>query len=72
MPKVVQDKELSDDSLRLDDSKVKFFTGLPSYSVRKAMFDFISPYVKEHHHSALSNFQQFLMKPIRSGYSVSV
>ena len=57
----VKDKDLTEDSLRSDDSKIALFTGLPTYLVLKTVFDFISPYIQEHHRSALSNFQQFIM-----------
>ena len=54
-------KQLTEDSLQMDDTKVKFYTNLPSFCILKIVFEIISPYVKEHHRSALSNFQQFFI-----------
>jgi hypothetical protein len=51
--------QLSEQSLERDDSKVKFYTGLPSFVTLKILFDFVNPYAREHHRSALTNFQQF-------------
>ena len=53
--------QLSEQSLERDDSKVKFYTGLPSFVTLKILFDFVNPYAREHHRSALTNFQQFLL-----------
>ena len=58
---IKEHKELTEDSLQMNDTKVKFYTNLPSFCILKIVFEFISPYVKEHHRSALSNFQQFFI-----------
>ena len=43
---------------------IKFYTGLPSYSLLKTVFDFVSP-LDKHHNSALPLFQQFLMTLVK-------
>ena len=58
---IKEPKELTEENLQMDDTKVKFYTSLPSFCILKIIFEFISPYIKEHHRSSLSNFQQFLM-----------
>ena len=58
---IKEPKELTEENLQMDDTKVKFYTGLPSFCILKIIFEFISPYIKEHHRSSLSNFHQFLM-----------
>ena len=42
-----------------DDKKVKFYTGLPSYTVLLAIFNLISPHVTNHH--TITKFQQFMI-----------
>ena len=58
---IKEPRELTEDSLQMNDTEVKFYTGLPSFCILKIIFEFISPYVKEHYRSALSNFQQFFI-----------
>ena len=54
--------ELTEDSLMSSKSKVKFYTGLPSYSVLKAVFNFVSLHMPPpYRDSTLPKFQQFLM-----------
>ena len=48
-------------SLMDDDSKVKYYTGLPSFNVLKATFDFVSPCVGTYSRMALPLFDQFLL-----------
>ena len=42
-------------------SKIKHFTGLPSFVTLMAVFNFIAPLVPNNSGSTLSKFQQFLM-----------
>ena len=44
-----------------DDKKVKFCTGLPSYTVLLAIFNLISPHVTNHQRHTITKFQQFMM-----------
>ena len=48
-----------------DDAKVKYYTGLPSYKLLKAIFDYISPCIDRHSRTSLSLFNQFLMVLVR-------
>ena len=59
--KVVCENVLTDDLLKSNKDAVKFYTGLPSYSLLKVVFDFVSAPLDKHRNSALSLFQQFLM-----------
>lgn len=44
-----------------DDKKVRFYTGLPSYTVLLAVFNLIAPHVSDHQHHTITKFQQFVM-----------
>lgn len=48
---------LTDDVLKSNDDAVKFYTGLPTYSRLKAVFDLVSSCVEKHGNSSLSLFQ---------------
>ena len=52
---------ITPESLMDDDTKVKYYTGLPSYKILKAIFDFLSPCVNRYSRTALPLFHQFLM-----------
>ena len=56
--KTVEDLQMSVES---DCKKLTYYTGLDSVGALKALFNFISPHIKEHHLSSLSKFNQFLM-----------
>ena len=57
----INEHEFTEGSLKDNDVKVKFYTGLPSYAVLLLVFKFVSASINLHHRSALSNFQQFCM-----------
>ena len=59
--KVVQDFQISIDSFKSDNVKLKFYTGLDSFEALESVFNLIAPFVENHHRSALSMFNQFLM-----------
>ena len=58
---VVKQALITPEALMEDDSKVKYFTGLPSYKILKAVFDFVSPCFKTYSRTAMPLFNQFLM-----------
>ena len=58
---VLQRAVITYESLKDDDSKVKYYTGLPSFNVLKAIFDFVSPCVGTYSRTALPLFDQFLL-----------
>ena len=62
---VVKQALITPEALMKDDSKVKYFTGLPSYKILKAVFDFVSPCFKTYSRTALPLFNQFLMVLVR-------
>ena len=59
--------ELSEESLRCDDRKVKFYTGLPSFSILIAVLNLVSSPLSDtcsRMHS-LSVFEQFIATPMK-------
>ena len=44
-----------------DDKKVKFYSGLPSYTVLLAIFNLISQHITNHQCHTITKFQQFMM-----------
>ena len=62
--KVVRENVLTETFLQCNRDAIKFYTGLPSYSLLKTVFDFVSP-LDKHHNSALPLFQQFLMTLVK-------
>ena len=54
--KVVRENVLTEDFSKSNDDAVKFYTGLPSHSLLKAVFDFVSAPSNKHYNSALSLF----------------
>ena len=55
-----KDIEWSENALREDDNRVRFYTGLPSFSILKAVFDFVSFCEESSSYYSLSKFDQFL------------
>ena len=62
--KVVRENVLTETFLQCNGDAIKFYTGLPSYSLLKTVFDFVSP-LDKHHNSALPLFQQFLLTLVK-------
>ena len=60
MAKKIQGYECTEDSLKEDEVRVKFYTGL-SYTVLMTIFNFVASSINLHHQSALSKFQQFFI-----------
>ena len=56
---------ITQESLNDSDAKVKYYTGLPSYGVLKAVFDFVYPCVRNYSRTVLPLFDQFLMVLVR-------
>ena len=52
---------LDKESLRNDNNKVKFYTGLPSFSALLTLFTYVSAHMKSGQQSILTHFQQFVM-----------
>ena len=51
----VSQKELKENS-----NKLKYYTGLPSYSIFMIIYNFVSPFIASHGRSALPKLQQFV------------
>ena len=62
--KVVRENVLTETFLQCNGDAIKFYAGLPSYSLLKTVFDFVSP-LDKHRNSALPLFQQFLMTLVK-------
>ena len=50
----------SEDAFKSDGNKVKFYTGLPCFSILMVVFNFVSPHVKHDDRHSLSRFEQFI------------
>ena len=61
---VITRQALDEQSLESDNNKGRFFTGLPSFTILMALYNFISPCVKESL-AGLPRFQQFLVVLIK-------
>lgn len=53
--------DLSNESFRLDDEKVKYFTGLESFELLSLIHDYVSPLLFTRSNAALTTFQQLLL-----------
>ena len=58
---ISQTYPLSEEELKQNDRKVKYYSGLPSYSILMAIYKFVSPSVVNHGRNTLPKLQQFLM-----------
>ena len=56
---------ITSESLKHNDVKVKYYTGLPSYGVLKVVFDFVSPCVTNYSRTSLPLIDQFIMVLVR-------
>ncbi|XP_041858689.1 uncharacterized protein LOC121650925 isoform X2 [Melanotaenia boesemani] len=61
----VEKMSLSENSLRNDAEKVKFYTGLPNYFVLETVMWLLSPHMDRMRNMKLSKFQQLLMTLMR-------
>ena len=52
---------LSEESLRDNDVKVKYYTGLPNFATLMALFNFLVPCVENGNRNVLSRFQQMIV-----------
>ena len=49
------------DELEDDNTKVRYYSGLPSFTVLMTIYNFIAPYISNHGGNSLPKFQQFMM-----------
>ena len=67
----IKRQSLTKQSFENDDSKVKYYTGLPSFARLIALFTFVSASVSDSSKTILSPFQQFIvLKSWCSRYSI--
>ena len=57
----IESERLTEGFKNYSRQKIKYFTGLPSFSTFMALFNFIAPSVGDNSQSTLPLFQQFLM-----------
>lgn len=57
----IQDQSLTLESLKDNDEKVKYYTGLPRYITLVGLFHLLDPYISGNGRSVLANFQKVLM-----------
>lgn len=65
LKKKIRSNEFSKEAFENDDSKVKYYTGLPNFLVLMALFNLIQPYITETGQSSLTKLQKLLMVLIR-------
>lgn len=58
-------------SFESDNSKVKFYTGLPSFAILMAVYNFVAPHLPESAQCLLPKFQQFVMTLMKLRLNVS-
>ena len=51
----------TEDELEDDNTKVRYYSGLPSFTVLMTIYNFIAPYISNHSGNSLPKFQQFMM-----------
>ena len=56
---------LTEESFSGNDEKTKFYTGLPTFTVLKHVFNLVSPYIKSGPTTSLLKFQQFILVLMR-------
>ena len=58
---ISQTYSLTEEELKQNDRKVKYYSGLPSYSILMTIYKFVSPSVVNHGRNTLPKLRQFLM-----------
>jgi len=61
MKEMLEDKKFDETFFKNDDLKVKYYTGLPDFTVLKALYDYVDPDITLTHKSALNKFQQLIL-----------
>ncbi|XP_072027872.1 uncharacterized protein [Amphiura filiformis] len=62
---------VSQKRLEGDDNMVKYYTGLPTYSLLLAIFNLVSPFITVTHRSAMTKFQQLIIVFMRLRLNLS-
>ncbi|KAL3831392.1 hypothetical protein ACJMK2_023144 [Sinanodonta woodiana] len=69
---IVAKTNISEETFKNDDEKVKLYTGLPSFVVLMTLFNFIEPDLTQSANSALSKFQKVILVLMRLKLNLSV
>ena len=57
----IKKQSLSEESLKDNNTKVKYYTGLPTFTTLMAIFTFVSTSLEDNSRTVFSRFQQFLI-----------
>ena len=72
LEETIKKQSLSEESLKDNDAKVKYYTGLPTFNTLMAIFTFVSASLEDNSRTILSRFQQFLSALACAMYRVIV
>ena len=72
LKKRIAEHEISQETFKDDDDKVKFYTGLPSFAFLMLYFGLLSEHINISSRSVLSKFQQFVIVLMRLRLDLSV
>ena len=61
LKETVKELELDEESFKNDDSKVRYYTGLPCFATLITIFNFVAPYISVTGRTTLPKFKEFLM-----------
>lgn len=72
LKEIVAKNNISDDTFKDDDEKVRLYTGLPSFAVLMTLFNFLEPDLIQAQNSALTKFQKVILVLMRLKLNLSV
>ncbi|WAR11745.1 hypothetical protein MAR_025925 [Mya arenaria] len=61
MKAMLEEKKLDESFFRNDSAKVKYYTGLPDFTVLQALYHYVEPDITLTHKSALNKFQKLII-----------
>ncbi|XP_060075795.1 uncharacterized protein LOC132555464 [Ylistrum balloti] len=70
--KKLQEQDITPESLKDKDEKVKYFTGLPGYLSLMALFNFLDPHISGNGRNILTNFQKLFLVLMKLRLDLSV
>ena len=63
--------EISRENLEKDDERVKYYTGLPTFTLLWAIYNLVEPHISVNHRSLLTKFQQMMLVFMRLRLNLS-
>lgn len=64
--------QMTEDSLASDDRRIKFYTGLRTYAILLALFNFLERGISHGPRNSLSKFQEFMLTLVRLRLGVPI